>query len=68
MAPVGIGWSLPMQSRLVREQLVPRAKAVRQAIPSSGAKLIYLPKYPSDLNSIEQVFASSNISGQKRRM
>jgi len=31
--------------------------AVRRAIRSTGAKLIFLPKYSPDLNPIEQVFA-----------
>ena len=34
-----------------------KAKAVRQAIRSVGARLIFLPKYSPDLNPIEQVFA-----------
>jgi transposase len=34
-----------------------KGKAVRQAIRSAGAKLIFLPKYSPDLNPIEQVFA-----------
>lgn len=34
-----------------------RSKAVRQLIRSIGAKLFFLPKYSSDLNPIEQVFA-----------
>lgn len=34
-----------------------RSKAVRQLIRSVGAKLFFLPKYLSDLNPIEQVFA-----------
>lgn len=32
-------------------------KAVRQAIRKAEAHLIFLPKYSSDLNPIEQVFA-----------
>jgi len=31
--------------------------AVRQAIRSAGAKLLFLPPYSPDLNPIEQVFA-----------
>ena len=34
-----------------------KGKAVRQAIRSAGARLIFLPKYSPDLNPIEQVFA-----------
>ena len=34
-----------------------KGKAVRALIRSAGAKLIFLPKYSPDLNSIEQVFA-----------
>lgn len=34
-----------------------KGKAVRAAIRSAGAKLLYLPKYSPDLNPIEQVFA-----------
>jgi len=34
-----------------------KSNAVRQAIRSTGAKLIFLPKYSPDLNPIEQVFA-----------
>jgi transposase len=34
-----------------------KAKAVRDLIRSTGAKLFFLPKYSPDLNPIEQVFA-----------
>jgi len=34
-----------------------KGKAVRRAIRSAGAKLVFLPKYSPDLNPIEQVFA-----------
>lgn len=34
-----------------------KGKAVRQAIRSAGAKLLFLPKYSPDLNPIEQFFA-----------
>jgi putative transposase len=34
-----------------------KGKAVRRAIRSVGAKLIFLPKYSPDLNPIEQVFS-----------
>jgi putative transposase len=34
-----------------------KGKAVRRAIRSAGARLIFLPKYSPDLNPIEQVFA-----------
>jgi len=31
--------------------------AVRQAIQKAGARLLFLPPYPPDLNPIEQAFA-----------
>ena len=34
-----------------------KGTAVRQLIRSAGAKLFFLPKYSTDLNPIEQVFA-----------
>jgi putative transposase len=34
-----------------------KGKAVRKAIRSAGAHLIFLPKYSPDLNPIEQVFS-----------
>ena len=34
-----------------------KSSAVRQAIRAIGAKLISLPKYSPDLNSIEKLFA-----------
>jgi transposase len=34
-----------------------RGKAVRRAIWQAGAKLFFLPKYPPDLNPIEQLFS-----------
>lgn len=34
-----------------------KGKAVRRAIRSAGAKLIFLPKYSPDLNPVEQVVA-----------
>lgn len=34
-----------------------KSKAVRDAIRSAGAKLLFLPKYSPDLNPIEQLFA-----------
>ena len=34
-----------------------KGKAVRRAIRSVGARLLFLPKYSPDLNPIEQVFA-----------
>jgi transposase len=34
-----------------------KSKAVRQAIRSAQAKLLFLPKYSPDLNPIEQVFS-----------
>lgn len=34
-----------------------KGKAIRQAIRSAGARLLFLPKYSPDLNPIEQVFA-----------
>lgn len=33
------------------------SKAVRRAIRSAGARLLFLPKYSPDLNPIEQLFA-----------
>jgi putative transposase len=34
-----------------------KGKAVRNAIRTAGARLMFLPKYSPDLNPIEQVFA-----------
>ena len=34
-----------------------KGKAIRQALRSAGAKLLFLPPYSPDLNPIEQVFA-----------
>ena len=34
-----------------------KAKAIRQAIRSVGARLVFLPKYSPDLNPIEQMFS-----------
>ena len=34
-----------------------KRKAIRRAIRSAGAKLLFPPKYSPDLNPIEQVFA-----------
>jgi transposase len=34
-----------------------KGNAIRRAIRSAGAKLLFLPKYSPDLNPIEQVFA-----------
>jgi putative transposase len=34
-----------------------KGKAIRRAIRSAGAKLLFLPKYSPDLNPIEQLFA-----------
>ena len=34
-----------------------KGKVVRALIRSRGAKLFFLPKYPPDLDPIEQVFA-----------
>ena len=34
-----------------------KGKAVRNAIRTAGARLVFLPKYSPDLNPIEQVFA-----------
>ena len=34
-----------------------KSKAVRQAIRTTGARLLFLPKYSPDLNPIEQLFA-----------
>ena len=38
-----------------------KGKAVRQAIRSAGAKLLFLPPYSPDLNPIEQVFAKLKL-------
>ena len=38
-----------------------KGKAVRKAIRSAGARLLFLPKYSPDLNPIEQVFAKLKI-------
>ena len=35
----------------------PQGRAVRRAIRSAGAKLLFLPPYSPDLNPIQQVFA-----------
>ena len=42
-----------------------KGKAVRCAIRSAGAKLIFLPPYSPDLNPIEQVFAKLKTLLQK---
>ena len=34
-----------------------KSRAVRAAVRAAGDRLIFLPKYSSDLNPIEQVFA-----------
>ena len=34
-----------------------RSSAVRQALRAAGAKLVFLPKYSPDFNSIEMLFA-----------
>ena len=38
-----------------------KGKAVRQAIRSAGARLLFLPPYSPDLNPIEQVFAKLKL-------
>lgn len=38
-----------------------KGAAVRQAIRSAGAKLLFLPPYSPDLNPIEQVFAKLKL-------
>lgn len=38
-----------------------KGQAVRQAIRSAGAKLLFLPPYSPDLNPIEQVFAKLKL-------
>ena len=43
-----------------------RGKAVRGAIRTAGAKLLFLPKYSPDLNPIEQVFAK--LKNKLRKM
>src|SRR5262245_24725614 len=42
-----------------------KGKAVRAAIASVGAKLIFLPPYSPDLNPIEQVFAKLKAALRK---
>jgi transposase len=42
-----------------------KGKAVRKAVKAAGARLLFLPKYPPDLNPIEQLFAK--IKGFVRR-
>ena len=42
-----------------------KGKAVRKAIRSVGARLLFLPKYAPDLNPIEQVFAK--LKGSLRK-
>ena len=45
-----------------------KCKAVRRAIRTAGAKLIFLPKYSPDLNPIEQVFRQAEtLPAQSRR-
>ena len=38
-----------------------KGPAVRKAIRAAGAKLLFLPPYPPDLNPIEQVFAKLKL-------
>lgn len=38
-----------------------KGAAVRQAIRSAGARLLFLPPYSPDLNPIEQVFAKLKL-------
>ena len=38
-----------------------KGQAVRQAIRSAGARLLFLPPYSPDLNPIEQVFAKLKL-------
>lgn len=38
-----------------------KGAAVRQAIRSAGAKLLFLPPYSPDLNPIEQLFAKLKL-------
>ena len=42
-----------------------KGAAVRNAIRSAGAKLLFLPPYSPDLNPIEQMFAKLNYSCAK---
>ena len=42
-----------------------KGKAVRAAINSVGARLIFLPPYSPDLNPIEQVFAKLKAALRK---
>jgi transposase len=44
-----------------------KGKAIRRAIRSAGAKLLFLPKYLPDLNPIEQVFAKLKHLLRKQR-
>jgi transposase len=44
-----------------------QGQAVRKAIRSAGAKLLFLPPYSPDLNPIEQVFAKINAPAKSRR-
>jgi len=45
-----------------------KVKAVRRAIESVGAKLLYLPPYSPDFNPIEQVFAKLKAYLRKAAM
>jgi transposase len=42
-----------------------KGSAVRAAIKDAGAHLLFLPKYPPDLNPIEQVFAKVKTIARK---
>jgi transposase len=44
-----------------------KRKAIRRAIRSAGAKLLFLPKYSPDLNPIEQVFTKLKHMLRKKR-
>jgi transposase len=44
-----------------------KRKAIRRAIRSACAKLLFLPKYSPDLNPIEQVFAKLKHKLRKER-
>jgi transposase len=44
-----------------------KGRAVRRAIRTVGARLVFLPKYSPDLNPIEQVFAKFKPCCERRQ-
>ena len=44
-----------------------KGKAVRAAVETAGARLLFLPKYSPDLNPIEQLFSKSKGSCERPR-